>query len=1754
MRERSVPMQRSILRKHTCRHFWFRSVAFVLVPAHVALSAPAFADAAAVQAAKAPAVAPPPAPPEVKVNRTVPKVTPPPAYPVFSANPTTEQLTRARVFGEPLLPVGGTPTALENDALARAVTAWLRGGDPEATGFFEDFLVRYPSSPWRASLAANLGVVYEKHGYFGRAEEKYRLAWELSRNLTDPAASAVGDQSISELLCMGMKFGRVETVEELLADMGERTTEGRVLEMAKAAVASAWQLRNDHSRAIPSGPVALDRLLVLANPGEKRPREISDFHATENGATLREIEALAQSVGLPLRTAFRGPGAEMVMPAVAHLKRGHYSAVIREEKGRILLDDPLLGGELWMSRAAFEEETSGFFLVPEGPLPNGWRAANDAELEAIRGKCQSTWGDWEFDCFGNKICPPGRRCGPGMAEYGFATHLASLVILDSPVGYNPPRGPASFLQLTYHQRQSLQPTTFTFTNVSDAWSIGWVAWIEDNPANPLATVRTHLGNAGAETSSAIVGSAYAPTPRSRAVLVRTSTSPIRYERRLPDGSVEVFAQADGAATFPRRIFMTQSIDPQGNTLSYTYDAQLRLVAVTDAVGQVTTLSYDLMGNPLKLTRVTDPFGRMAKLEYNSLGRLVRVVDVLGMNSEFDYQGSFVRAMTTPYGTTTFTTGLDKDIYWHPLMHWIQATDPLGGTERMEYHLSNASFQSTEPASSVPVGFAPENASLHANATFYWDKRAMALYPGDYTKAQTTKWLMGALWKVVDSKHSEKMPLENRVWYAYDSNPTIGWVGPLHKMPSKVARVLDDGSSQAYRYEYNRLGKKTEATDPLGRAKVYVYGNNNTPDANPAAGTGFDLLQVKQRNPSAAGGYDLLMSYTYSAQHLPLTMTDTSGQVTTYSYDTHGQLLTDTTPPRAGITENRTVSHVYDPNGHLLTSTEPAAGATSTFTYDGYGRVRTAIDEVGYMLTYDYDELDRTTKITYPDGTYEQVVYDRLDARDRRDRLGRWSHYSVDAVRHLINVVDPKGRNVRQEWCSCGSLDSFIDSEGNKTSWERDLQGRITKETRADDKAWLYAFENTTSRLHQVTDPKGQTKTYAYNVDDSTHQVVYGTAAVPTPPVSYTYDTNYNRLATMVDGVGTTVFGYKPVDPTPTTGNNRLQSVDGPFANDTTHFVYDELGRVVQRGLVGQLSTYAYDALGRLSSQSESMGAWTFGYVGVTDRLQFVTYPNGVTSNYSYFGNTGDQQLQQIKHTRSGGAVISQYDYTYDPWGKVRTWRQQPPTGPAKVYDFGYDTTDELTSAILRSTDPTPVTIKRYAYGFDAAGNRIADQVDDAGFEGIFNSRNQLISRQPAGNLLFRGSINEPGTVAIQGQSAQVGADNRFEGSAALNPGTNTATIIATDPSGNARTNTYEVPVSGTATTYTYDVNGNLTSNGTRVFEYDAENRLTRVTSGAGELARYIYGGQGLRVQKIAGGVTHTYIHDFTDVREERLSMGATLRYVNGLEIDETLAVQDGATTSYYLVDHLGSVVQTIDSAGNVVSEREYDPYGSIVAGSSAAGYAFTGREWEPEVSLYYYRARFYDAQIGRFLTEDPIGIEGSTADVARNTLYVYSENDPVNFVDPLGLTRRRPRRRRSVRLPCPELGKLITANNACPGMSGSVVLCIVLKESSGNPNARAPKPNTASGLMQVNRRTAKQQKCDWAKAFDPGASIQCGTKNLCWLMKHFTAGNARQAVALNMPGPGGPPNNQYASDIDDCVSCLGTRACEKCQECNPNNP
>jgi RHS repeat-associated protein len=138
------------------------------------------------------------------------------------------------------------------------------------------------------------------------------------------------------------------------------------------------------------------------------------------------------------------------------------------------------------------------------------------------------------------------------------------------------------------------------------------------------------------------------------------------------------------------------------------------------------------------------------------------------------------------------------------------------------------------------------------------------------------------------------------------------------------------------------------------------------------------------------------------------------------------------------------------------------------------------------------------------------------------------------------------------------------------------------------------------------------------------------------------------------------------------------------------------------------------------------------------------------------------------------------------------------------------------------------------------------------------------------------------------------------------------------------------------------------------------------------------------------------------VRDLNNDLTIATEYLNGLGIDGKLRQTTGGSTSYFLADHLGSTRGLTDATGNVTSSLTYDSFGTVVGGSGSTRYTYTGRELDEETGLIYYRARWYDPQQGRFVSEDPIGLVGGI------NLFAYVENNPICFSDPSGLCPQEP--------------------------------------------------------------------------------------------------------------------------------------------------
>jgi RHS repeat-associated protein len=199
-------------------------------------------------------------------------------------------------------------------------------------------------------------------------------------------------------------------------------------------------------------------------------------------------------------------------------------------------------------------------------------------------------------------------------------------------------------------------------------------------------------------------------------------------------------------------------------------------------------------------------------------------------------------------------------------------------------------------------------------------------------------------------------------------------------------------------------------------------------------------------------------------------------------------------------------------------------------------------------------------------------------------------------------------------------------------------------------------------------------------------------------------------------------------------------------------------------------------------------------------------------------------------------------------------------------------------------------------------------------------------------------------------------------------------------------------------TLTYDLNGNTINDSTNTYTWDARNRLASADNSA---ASFVYDALGRRMSKTIQGLNTSFLYDGLNPVQELNGTTPTVNMLTGM-IDERFTRTASTGTLDYLTDALGSTIALTDSTGNSQVQYSYDPYGNMNAtGSTTNSYTYTGREIDG-LGIYYYRTRYYNPQIGRFITEDPIGFLGGINE------YTYVGDNPMDFFDPFGLDKKAP--------------------------------------------------------------------------------------------------------------------------------------------------
>jgi RHS repeat-associated protein len=1538
----------------------------------------------------------------VMANRTIPALPPPPAFLTFSENPGDAEFLRAGVSNEPLVPAGRTRPA-ENRDLASALRAYdadRRAGALDAVEPLVAFLSRYPDTAWRPSLLVSLGTAYRRGGHFSKALEAWQSAWDAARDL-DGAGRAIGDSALAKLSQFEAYLGRKELLGPLLDSVRDRPLHGAAAELVIESRRGLADMLDRPGSSFRCGPLALERILLSQNasPPKASFSPLEAARSTPNGLSLSSVAALSEKAGMHYQMAFRTPGAEVIVPAVVHWKVGHYAALVGRPDARFQVEDATFGESIRISEQTLDEEASGYFLVPPGPLPAGWRAASTIEGDSVWGrgdtgsnKDNGATGPDLFDAIS------GGGCG-GCTSWNVELSVVGLQLHDIPVGYTPPVGPKVQFELYYSHRDVLQPQTFSYTNFGPKWTTTWLSYVTNGGGGSVDLYRRGGGDEP-YTFPGTSANVSVPGQFSQAILTQEvdgDGNPTSFTRQLKDGTVEKFTLAMG-----NQFFMTSVVDPQGNTVTIKYDDKMRIVAIVDAVGQVTTLEYGLASDPLKVTQVKDPFGRAATFAYTADGSfLASITDTLGIKSSYAYSsGDLIKELTTPYGTTSFVAVDDVN---NNDQRYLTITDTLGRVSHVEFQQAPPGSQDTDlpSGSPIPTGLATTDGLMEWRNTYIFDATQYKLASGssglDFSKARLIHWLHTLDDSTSRIPESTKQPLENRLWYDYQGEASSIYVGTTNQAWHS-ARVLDDGSTELWTYAYNPLGNLTKAIDPAGRTYQYEYDS-----------TGVNLLYITN---TTGGMHDVLYKLTYNGQHEPLTIVAANGATTQYEYNALGQ-MTKRTDADGSVT-------TYGYKDDYLTSVEGPLGATYSLTYDSFGRLATATDPGGETVKYEYDAADRLTKAAFPDGTAGTFSYSLLDFASSTDRLGHKTVVDHDSEREIVRVADPLGETVTFDYNLGGKLISLKDGNGHETQLVRDEQERLTAKKYADGTAHKLAYEQTTSRVHSKTDALGQKTTYAYNSDDTLKAVSYMDARVATPNVSYTYDPAYRRRTGMTDGTGTTKYDYFPVSTSLSLGANQLRSVTSPVAGaagvaDTVSYTYDALNRPTAQGVDGTVESWGYDALSRTTSAKNALDAFVYGYADATARVSGVTSARGPKSVLAYFGAQGDELVQELTFKTSGGSLLSHFAYKYDADDDVTSFTQSY-VGQAFAGAAGGDGGAGFTPAALEGP-------KRGRGSGNDDSSKLAELLGMGA--GLLLLAWSWARRRPESASRLAPAAAAPVLLALLfiacGSDHGGGASAQVTGYTYDAAGRLVSAVVGTDVSTpsvpgfkygyDSASNLTSMTAAGsemsskyTATNAfasgTYDANGSPKALNGATYTWDAANRIATATGGGSE-SEFSYDGASRLVRvvtkqagKVATDTSYTWCGIKRCLGHDNLKSGSP---VSTRYFDQ--GVQIGGQTYYYVKDRLGSVRQLVDTSGAVRAQYDYDPYGvpTKISGDLDSDVGFTGALWNPSSGLAFAMHRAYDARSTRWLNRDPMGEAGGI------NLYAYARGNPINVIDPSGL-------------------------------------------------------------------------------------------------------------------------------------------------------
>ncbi len=789
--------------------------------------------------------------------------------------------------------------------------------------------------------------------------------------------------------------------------------------------------------------------------------------------------------------------------------------------------------------------------------------------------------------------------------------------------------------------------------------------------------------------------------------------------------------------------------------------------------------------------------------------------------------------------------------------------------------------------------------------------------------------------------------------------------------SETTFPLSGGQLSQNIYTYDpTFNQVTSVTDEQGRKTLF--------DIDPANG---NVRSVTQVIGTVGGGDDLAIAFTYTASGQIDTATDPLGRVTDYDYDAQGRIDAITsakgTPlqatqqfqydaagnPTASIDANgHRTTFAYDALNRITRITEPdpdgagpLAAPVTQLSYDAVGNVTTTTDAAGQVARQVYDSRDRMISSTDANNQTNTYTYDQNgNVVASTDPLGRVSRMRYDARNRMIASIDPAGFETRFGYDLDNNLVSLTDASGNVTRYTYDARGRRLAESDPYNKVTTFAYNGVNElvsiqdRLERIT---------KFDFDDAgrlTRERWFDATGALVNTVQYSFDAA-SRIVRIQDGVTDVRVEYDALD----------------------RITREESGGVA--GIPTSVLASTYDAVGNLLTTTDTIQ----GSIGGTN---------------TYFYDSLDRRIRQTQTSAVGSTnpvAPKRVDFAYNVLSQpisIARFSDLAGTQAVAASTFTYDTLNRLTD--LSHRGPLNTVLNAFALTYDAA-SRITRIVDvDGATNYTYDTRDQLTGA----NHADAANPDETYTYDATGNRKS----SHLHGTNYTTAGGNRLTSDGT--------NSYE-----------YDAEGNLVKQITiatgavREFLWDQRNRLVRVTdrpNAAGtatQVVNYVYDAMDRRIAKTVGSVTTYFVYDGDDVLVDLVDpdgsgpvpAAKSMRYLHGPAVDQVMAQEDTAGQVFWdLTDHLGTVQDLVNNSGQVVNHLKYDSFGNLIMQSNpsnATRYQYTGREFDAETALQYNRARYYDATIGKFLNEDPIGFEGESIN-----LYRYVDNRVTDRKDPEG--------------------------------------------------------------------------------------------------------------------------------------------------------